>query len=220
MTSGDWVLLFDMYQMIFWLVTYIECIRQGIRQKTYCMPLFALAMNIAWEALSFVDGLMHAAEMPIMLIYTSWLLLDIGVVYTFFRYGKEETKLQYKKWINTERVIDWKSVHSVRGIFCIAVVGMVLGVMYQYVDNWKLYFSFTDNLLMSGLFIGMYLARRGNRGQSLSIAITKCIGTVCATITCAISFSVYAVAIGTVCLLLDVYYIYLLSNKIKVYEKD
>ena len=32
---------------ICWSIVYIECIRTGFKQKTYCMPLFALALNFA-----------------------------------------------------------------------------------------------------------------------------------------------------------------------------
>lgn len=217
MTQGEWVLLFDMYLTIFWSVTYLECIRIGLRQKTYCMPLFALVMNFSWELLSFVDGLIHSAEGNVMLIYGIWLLLDCGVLYTCIRYGNQETKALPERL----RIKTGHYTFTLRMVLCVAVIIGVLILMYLYVDNWKLYFSFTDNLLMSALFIAMYYVRGGgNRGQSLSIAITKCIGTICATITCTIYFSLYAVIIGFACLLLDGYYIYLLSKKNKVYEKD
>lgn len=36
---------------ICWSIVYIECIRIGFKEKTYCMPLFALGLNIAWEGI-------------------------------------------------------------------------------------------------------------------------------------------------------------------------
>jgi hypothetical protein len=39
------------------------------------------------------------------------------------------------------------------------------------------YAAFLQNLLMSGLFIAMFAARRSLRGQSLVIAVAKWIGT-------------------------------------------
>ena len=36
---------------IFWVITYIDGIRIGFRQKTYAIPFFALGLNLAWEAL-------------------------------------------------------------------------------------------------------------------------------------------------------------------------
>ena len=35
---------------LFWIIVYEECIRLGFKQKTYCMPFFALTLNIAWES--------------------------------------------------------------------------------------------------------------------------------------------------------------------------
>lgn len=41
---------------ICWSAVYVDCIRIGFKQKTYCMPLFALGLNIAWEGLyAFTD---------------------------------------------------------------------------------------------------------------------------------------------------------------------
>ena len=34
-----------------WIIVYEECIRLGIKQKTYAMPFWALALNITWEAI-------------------------------------------------------------------------------------------------------------------------------------------------------------------------
>ena len=55
MTNGEWIGIFDIYLTIFWCVAYIECIRIGFKQKTYCMPFFAICMNFGWETLSLID---------------------------------------------------------------------------------------------------------------------------------------------------------------------
>ena len=49
MTKGEWIVLFDIYMLVFWSVAYIECIRIGFRDKTYCVPLFAIGLNFTWE---------------------------------------------------------------------------------------------------------------------------------------------------------------------------
>ena len=41
---------------ICWTIVYIECIRLGFRQKTYAMPFWALALNIAWETMHAILG--------------------------------------------------------------------------------------------------------------------------------------------------------------------
>lgn len=44
------------------------------------------------------------------------------------------------------------------------------------------YSAFLQNLLMSGLFIAMYLARGGNRGQSVLLATATWLGTLAPTV--------------------------------------
>jgi hypothetical protein len=41
---------------ICWTVVYLDCIRLGFKQKTYAMPFWALALNIAWETVHSVIG--------------------------------------------------------------------------------------------------------------------------------------------------------------------
>jgi len=202
MTRGEWIGLFDIYQMIFWSVAYIECIRIGFKQRTYCMPLLAICMNFCWETLSFVDYIIHDGENAFsLLIYGAWMFLDLGIIVTFILYHKEEAQKFAKGFARTtiER-------------YAIAVFALVAGVilaMYFLIPTWKGYFSFTDNLIMSALFILMLYQRKGTRGQSISIAMTKCIGTLCATMTVLLSCSYDLAIMGLVCFILDIAYIIL-----------
>ena len=93
------------------------------------------------------------------------------------------------------------------------IVLAILIILYNFVDNWKMYFSFTDNVVMSALFIVMYYVRGGKRGQSLSIAVTKCIGTFCATLTMILAEQLFGILLGLLCLLLDIVYIVILSQR-------
>jgi hypothetical protein len=73
------------------------------------------------------------------------------------------------------------------------------------------YSAFLQNLLMSGLFLAMFVGRRGSRGQSLVIAGAKWLGTLAPTIL----FGVYANApfilgLGLLCSIFDLAYIGLL----------
>lgn len=89
MMRYDWVCLFDIYQMIFWTVVYIECIRIGLKQKTYAMPLLALCMNLCWEWGSLIDGVMNKnIDELTMGTYLCWSVLDIGILLTYLLYGR------------------------------------------------------------------------------------------------------------------------------------
>ena len=39
-----------------WTMVYVEGIRLGFREKSYAIPFYALAFNIAWELLHSVYG--------------------------------------------------------------------------------------------------------------------------------------------------------------------
>jgi hypothetical protein len=41
-----------------WTIVYAESIRIGFRDKTYAMPIAALALNVAWESTYAVHDLM------------------------------------------------------------------------------------------------------------------------------------------------------------------
>jgi hypothetical protein len=73
------------------------------------------------------------------------------------------------------------------------------------------YSAFLQNLLMSGLFIAMFVARRGARGQSLTIGFAKWIGTLVPTLAFGvIQDSPFILGIGILCSVFDLAYIALL----------
>lgn len=70
-------------------ICYILMTRQSIRDRTYAMPLFALALNIAWE---FIFALFVAEEAREVGIFTVWLIIDLGLIYALVTYGANEWK--------------------------------------------------------------------------------------------------------------------------------
>ena len=72
-----------------WTVVYIESIRVGFRDSTYAMPFWALALNIAWELLQAALEYQQAGFVLQVGISGLWFLLDCGVLYTYFRFGKK-----------------------------------------------------------------------------------------------------------------------------------
>jgi hypothetical protein len=70
---------------------------------------------------------------------------------------------------------------SVLLIATVYIVQWLFVVEFGWADAPK-YAAFLQNLLMSGLFIAMFVARRGPRGQSIVIAVAKWIGTLAPTI--------------------------------------
>jgi hypothetical protein len=74
------------------------------------------------------------------------------------------------------------------------------------------YSAFLQNLLMSGLFIAMFVGRRGPRGQSMTIAVAKWIGTAAPTIIFGVhEGSTFILTIGILCFVSELAYIALLA---------
>jgi hypothetical protein len=165
-------LLLTLFSGIAWTIVYIEAIRVGLRDRSYAMPIAALALNIAWESIYAVHDL--ASESSVQgFVNATWALADLGIVYTYVRFGRRELPEFVSPWLFALwSVLIFATAYVIQGLF-IAEFGWAAAVKYS---------AYLQNLLMSGLFIAMFVARRGARGQSLVIAVAKWLGTVAPTI--------------------------------------
>jgi len=189
-----------------WTLVYIEGIRLGVRDRSYAIPFYALAFNLAWELLHAYLGLRSTINLQ-AIINAVWFLFDVGILYTYFRYGKKYFPANLANWF-----VPW----SILGLFT------AFWVEYAFVREFGTfaggaYAAFLQNLLMSVLFIGM-LVRRGNtEGQSLTIAVSKWLGTLAPTITFGMigggTFSgpnFFILVVGILCSVFDLIYIWML----------
>ena len=195
------VLFLTLLSGVAWTIVYIVSIRIGFTQQTYAIPLAALALNIAWESIYAVNGLITDRSVQTY-INLAWSLADLLIVYTFFRYGRKEMPSFVRRWM----FMAW-------GVGVIAA-SYVVQSLFIVEFGWTAaarYSAFLQNLLMSGLFIAMFVARRGARGQSLVIGCAKWIGTLAPTIVFgALAGSVFILGLGILCSVFDVAYIGLL----------
>jgi hypothetical protein len=188
-----------------WTIVYINAIWIGFRQKTFAIPLLALAINFAWELTYVVFDLKTAVAVPNdinvawAIIEVFWALFDLLIVYTFFRFGRSEfPSFLTKRMFVAGSILVFGAAFAVQWLF-IAEFGTSIAVDYS---------GFLQNLLMSGLFIAMFFARRGLRGQSLTIAIAKWVGTLAPTILYgAIAARPFILGLGIMCGVFDVAYI-------------
>jgi hypothetical protein len=183
-----------------WSMVYLDCIRVGLRDRTYAMPLAALGLNIAWESTYAAHDLVStlSAQGVINLV---WALTDVIIIYTFFRFGRAEFPTLSAALFVGWGVLVFASSYVVQWLF-IGEFGWHDAAGYS---------AFLQNLLMSGLFIAMLVARRDTRGQSMLIAVAKWIGTLAPTIVFgAYEHSPFILGIGILCSLFDLVYIGLL----------
>ena len=200
-----------------WTIVYIDGIRAGFRDRSYAIPFYALALNFAWELLYTYHGFRINGVDAQNIFNAIWLTFDIGILYTYFSFGRRYFKAFIDPPPATGRGTD-------RAFIGWSVLGLVTAFAVQYavirefgVAKGAAYSAFPQNLIMSILFIAM-LAKRGSReGQSILIAVSKWIGTLAPTILFGVigqsgfpHGSFFILTVGLLCSVFDVIYIWLM----------
>lgn len=195
------VLALTLLSGVAWTVVYVVSIRIGFQQKTYAIPAAALALNIAWESIYATHGL--AADMSVQtFVNVAWAVADLFILYTFLRYGRRELP----GFVSRPMFITWSIL-----LFATAYIVQWLFIAEFGWSDARRYAAFLQNLLMSGLFIAMFVARGGPRGQSIIIAVAKWIGTLAPTIAFgALAGSALILGLGILCSVFDLAYLGLL----------
>ena len=195
------VLFLTLVSGLAWTVVYVDAIRIGFRDKSYAIPAAALGLNFAWEAIYAARSV--ATGLSVQGVFNiAWGLADVLVVYTFLRFGRSELP----DWVTRKLFIGWALLLGA-GSFAVQLL-FVAEFGWEHAAR---YAAFLQNLLMSGLFIAMFAARGGMRGQSLLIGVAKWLGTLAPTIV----FGWYGnspliLGLGGLCSVFDLAYIWLL----------
>jgi hypothetical protein len=186
---------------IAWTLVYVDAVRLGLTQRTYAMPLAAFGLNIAWEVLYTVLGFWGGRPDVQTWVNLVWACGDIGILYTVLRYGPRE-------FAYVRRQVFYAFVALV--IVASALVQVMFRLEFG-TSGGPSYSAFLQNLLMSGLFISMFVARRSGRGQSLLIAVSKWLGTLAPTILFGVlTYRPFILVIGLLCSVFDLVYVGLL----------
>lgn len=199
---------------IAWTIVYISCIRTGLKQKTYCMPLFALGLNFAWEVIYSVDEVAGIIGNPSMfsvqtIVNIIWACLDAVIVYTYFKYGKEDFPENAKAYFLPFSILAFATCAVLQLAYYFEFEGIAAAQ----------YSAFVQNAAMSILFLIMLYRRNSTKGQTMTIAVAKWIGTLAPAILMGIfeGFHIYIVLTGIICSVFDIIYIVQL-NKFKKQE--
>jgi hypothetical protein len=176
------------------------------------MPFWALALNIAWEGVYSVIGMQYMMQARVLalqpIITLIWFILDIGILYTYFRFGK--------KYFPAIFPSHWFYAWSMLGLTVAFVIQILFFTELGFTG--ARYSAFLQNLLMSVLFINMLVQRKSSEGQSMLIAVSKWLGTLAPTISFGLLGTDYArpssliLALGVFCSVFDLIYIWLLAR--------
>jgi hypothetical protein len=150
---------------LFWTITYVLIILKGQKDKSYSMPMVALCANISWE---FIFSFVFPHKSPQLYIDYCWLFFDVGILIQFLLYGKKDFPT------NISEKLFYPS-------FLLSLILAFLGVLLitiEFEDYHGVYSAFGQNLMMSVLFVFLLIKRDSAKGQSVSIAIFKMLGTI------------------------------------------
>lgn len=170
-------------------------IRQGMKHKTYCMPLFALALNLSWEFFYGIKGLSALNYQTV--INLVWGLFDLLIVYTYFRNGKKYFPEKAKPFFVP---------YSVLVFACALMMEMVFS--YKLTYRAMQYSAWIMNVLISVSTLELIFKREHGEGTSFIIGITKMVGTIFQTIAAGVisQRDRFIVIFGVVCLAFDILY--------------
>lgn len=185
-----------------WAIVYIAAVVIGVRKRTYCIPLPAIALNIVWEAIGAAYFLPRASDLSDGIktsIIVAWLILDLVIAWTYLKYGR--------------------SIHySTCAVFALVMVSALL-LEFSFVFQFGFfdalrYTAFLGNFIMSILFVHDFLERDEWNGSSMTIAIGKAIGTLPFTVIYGfVGGAMFIALIGVGIAIWDVLYIGLLLRR-------
>jgi hypothetical protein len=161
-------LIFVISFNLIWLVGDVLLIRRGFIDKTYAVPVVALAVNTAWD---LYGSIIHPSPFKQSYVNLIFLVVDLVILGQMIVFWQSDSQ-NMTRW----------------GFYFFVAFSMILGLILYLAVTIELQdfvgakMAFIDNFINSALFISMFLSRPDLRGQSLYIALLKMIGTGCASI--------------------------------------
>jgi hypothetical protein len=187
---------------VLWCATYLLVLRRSALDQVSGMPLPALATAFAWET---IYGVVRPTPGLPPLVVPAWLSIDTLLLVQYFRYGAAARRA-------SRRAVAWFA--GCTGAALLVALALEYGCIIDTHDRDGVVSGFAVNVVMSLAFLAMLARRPDLRGQSLSIALAKLVGTV-ATIPHALALHGALLSLRTfvvVTVVADVAYLVLLDR--------
>jgi hypothetical protein len=161
--------------IIGWLAAYGIALAMGLKQKTYAIPIVAVALNFTWEVQS---ALFWIKKMPVYptvweIAFLAAVATDAVIVFTVVRYGRDKQVFpELQRWYYPVLAVTFAGAWLLQGAFVTSFDDIV-----GFADGYLI------NLVMSILFVFMYLVRRDASGFAYGLAWAKMLGTLGFSIT-------------------------------------
>lgn len=149
--------------LVAWTLAYALMARRGLKDKTFGMPILALAIDISWEFyFTFFSGWPIPQRAPAAF----WFALNLGVLYTVYRYGRDD--------------FEWPLLRRWFGTVVSLSLGIAFFLLYNFVqafdDHYGALSASFAMLVYTTLLPVMLIRRNSIRGQSIYIAILILVG--------------------------------------------
>jgi hypothetical protein len=169
----------------FWSAAYVLIIVRGFRDKTFAMPMGALVLNFSWE---LIYSVVVTPVSPVSVAISrgtriAWLALDVVILIQFLMYWKND----YRD-IPAQLFYPFFALLLAAGGFWVYLVEVDFGrlglshIWGHPKDYAQFFTAYCMNLIMSILFIAMFVKRKSVAGQSVYIALSKMIGSLSANV--------------------------------------
>ena len=186
-----------------WTIVYLLVIYRSFKDKQCGMPSVAMAFNLSWEFL--YSFMFYDAQSNLQLwINRVWFVFDVLIFVAFLLYGAKQWNKLYQKFFFPYAVS-----------IVLAAFSLLYFLQLDFGDSAITYSAFTMNVLMSWMFITMFLKQQDLKGQAFGIAVFKMLGTAAATIILFQRYSQFLQMMGVLCFILDMIYLILMADRYK-----
>jgi len=205
---------------LFWTVAYILIFFKGMKDKSYGMPLVPMAFNFTWELIhSFIYPSSHSISLYFNI---SWFLIDLGIVYTYFKYSYNSFNNFY-----SIKKVHWLGL-SIFTFFIAFMLNFYGELFFSGLQN-----EITKELLYAEVMVGFIVflliptcmivrlfQQKDSMGQSFTIALCLTISIIFYTLE--ISFNPFhhqwgnpfMMLLMASCVIFQLYYTILIYNKL------
>ena len=174
---------------ISWTIVYISFIRNGWKEKVYCMPFFCIANEIMFDGL-YTTQMLNLDISVQTFFFGFYGICALIFLFQFFKYKKDSFPTIFAR----KYVTPYIAISSISAV----AIQLAFYHMWSYPYN-MINTSYIHTFEFSFLFLIM-LWIRGIKGYDLRIAIFKLFGNVCGTILSSNIYMEENIDIAVVCL--------------------
>jgi hypothetical protein len=152
--------------VICWYLVYMLLIYRGLKDKTYGMPLLPLALDLGFE---FVYSFCFPINLFSQVTNLLWFVLDLGIVYTYFKYGYTS----FNKFYHLEKR-QWYFVSILAFVIGFLIIFFGHQFLTQYLNHFPsgeilVFIVWLILIVISVCMLAMFFQRGNSQGQSFLI---------------------------------------------------